>query len=361
MLLLTNDDVSRILTIGDCIEAIEDAYKELGAGRAAQFPAEGRMDLSAPSPGPEQRRRFTWGAMAGVYPKGGMFALRMKLDIHYELQDEGGHRTAEKFCVEPGTFCGLVLLASTHNAEPLAILPDGIIQHMRVGATAAMAAKYLARTESRVLGVIGSGGMARTYTAAYAQIFPIERVQVYSLTPSHREAFAAEMAERLGIRTVVMESAEDAARGADIVADCTDAVSPIFESPDWVEPGMHITSYGANRIGADVVRRADLVVRHFKGSVGQRVADADEERAEREQWQHRNPPSIRFDEMPLLVDVVAGNIPGRTSERQVTCFYNVVGSGITFPAVGARLYRLAREQGLGREIPTEWFLQDIRD
>ena len=65
--------------------------------------------------------------------------------------------------------------------------------------------------------------------------------------------------------------------------------------------------------------------------------------------------------MPLLVDVIARNIPGRTDDHQVTCFYNVVGSGITFPAVGARLYQLAREPGVGQEIPTEWFLQDIRD
>jgi len=358
MLLLNNDDVAKLLTIEDCVDAIEDAYKELGAGRAAQFPREGRMDLTAPSPGPELRRRFTWGAMAGVYPKAGMFALRMKLDIHYQTEDAAGNRTAEKYSTQPGTYCGLVMLASTENAEPLAIMPDGVIQHLRVGATAGMAARYLARADSHVLGVIGSGGMARSYAQAYCHVLPIQRIQVYSLTPANREAYAAEMTQRLGIDVVAVDSAEAAARGADIVADCTDSMTPIFQGDGWVAPGMHITTYGANRIGREVVERLDLVVRHFQGNVSVQVGEDPEER---EQWLRRNPPSIGFDQMPLLVDVVAGNIPGRTSDRQVTCFYNVVGSGITFPAVGARLYALARERDVGNEIPTSWFLQDIRD
>ncbi len=359
MLFLNNDDVASLLTIEDCIEVIEDAYKELGGGRAAQFPMEGRMDLGAPSPGPELHRRFGWGAMAGVYPKGEMFALRMKLDIHYQEEQAGGHRTHEKFCVEPGTYCGLVLLASTRTAEPLAIVNDGVIQHLRVGATAGMAAKYLAKAESRVLGMIGSGGMARTYAQAYRAVRPVERIQVYSLTPAHREGYAVEMRERLGVEVAVMNSAEEAAHGADIVADCTDSMTPVFNDSHWVEEGMHITTYGANRIGADVVRRADVVVRHFKGNVSVQVGREKDE--EEQLWRQRNPASIRFEEMPLLVDVVAGRIPGRSDDRQVTCFYNVVGSGITFPAVGARLYQRAREREVGRQVPTEWFLQDIRD
>ena len=359
MLFLNNDDVAKLLTIEDCIEVIEDAYKELGAGRAAQFPMEGRMDLGAPSPGPELNRRFGWGAMAGVYPKGEMFALRMKLDIHYQQEQPGGGRTSEKFCVQPGTYCGLVLLASTRNAEPLAIVNDGIIQHLRVGATAGMAARYLAKAESHVLGMIGSGGMARTYARAYCAVLPIKRIRVYSLTPAHRDAYAWEMSERLGVPVVAVGSAEEAARGADIVADCTDSMTPVFKGGGWVEEGMHITTYGANRIGAEVVRRADVVVRHFKGTISVQVGR--EEGEEERQWRERNPASIGFEEMPLLVDVVAGHIPGRSDDRQVTCFYNVVGSGITFPAVGAKLYQRARQQGLGREMPTEWFLQDIRD
>lgn len=364
MLFLNNDDVAKLLTIDDCIEEIEAAYKEMGAGRAAQFPEEGRMDLSAPAPAAEVppnaigTPRFTWGAMAGVLPSQGIFALPMKFDIHYQAQQESGAITAEKYAISPGNFCGLIMLASTENAEPLAIMNDGVVQHMRVGATAAMAAKYLAKKDSRVVGVIGSGGMARTYTAAYCHLFPIEKVQVYSLTPAHREAFAQEMVQKLGIPVAVKTSAEAATEGADIVADCTDAVSAIFTTADWVQPGMHITTYGANRIGKEVVERADLVVRHFKGNQSVRVGDDQEEH---ERWRTRNPASIQFEEMPLLIDVVSGKLPGRTDDQQITCFYNVVGSGITFPAVGALIYRRAVEREIGRRIPTGWFLQDIRD
>src|SRR6266508_232072 len=210
MLLLNNADVASLLTLQDCIEAIEDAYREWGLGRAAQFPPEGRMDLSAPSPGPEKGRRFTWGAMAGVVSKYGMFALRQKLDIHYRLEHAGGLETTEKFCIEPGTYCGMILLVSTLNAEPLAIVNDGVLQHHRVAATAAVAAKYLARPDSTTLGMIGSGGMARSHVAAIAAVHPIDQVRVYSMTPANRQRFALEMGEQLGLQIEAVNNPEAA-------------------------------------------------------------------------------------------------------------------------------------------------------
>lgn len=360
MLFLSNEDVAGLMSVEEYVSLIGEAYEEMAANRAAQYPEGGRMDVVAPSPGPEQDRRFTWGAMAGVVPKFGMFALRMKFDIHYSLTSADGGQTAEKYCREPGTYCGLIMLATIDNAEPVAILKDGVLQHLRVGATAGIAAKHLAREGSSAIGMLGSGGMARTYSAAYCAVRPIERINVYSPTIANRERFAAEMSEELGVHVVAVSSPYEAVEGVDIVADCTDASTPIFEDSNWLKEGMHIATFGANRMGEAVVTKADVVVRHFAGPTAV-YADPAEVVAAEASWASRNPEAIRFDDLPLLTDVMSGRVRGRSTEEQITCFYNVGGSAIQFAAVGPRIYQLARERGLGTEVPTEMFLQDIRD
>lgn len=361
MLFLNNQDVESLLTIEDCIEVLEDAYREWGFSRAAQFPAEGRMDLTAPSPGPELNRRFTWGAMAGVLPKQGIFALRQKLDIHYHLEHPTGEVTQEKFSIAPGTYSGFLILASTHNAEPLAIVNDGAIQHMRVAGTSAVAAKYLAREDARQLGLIGSGGMARTHVAAFCAVRPIERVKVYSMTPANRERFAREMSEKLGVEIVPVASALEAMEGADIASFCTDSVKPVLPDAAWVAPGMHFTSVLHSEIG-DAPARADVIILHERGGVVEQRALGEEEegpggaRVRHGMWLEQDRP-----ELPTLAELVAGRATGRTSPQQVTYFHNLPGAGVQFAAVGARVYQLAREREAGSHIPTEWFTQNIRD
>lgn len=320
------------------------------------------MDLSAPSPGAEKGRRFTWGAMAGVVSKYEMFALRQKLDIHYRLDHAGGHETTEKFCIQPGTYCGFIMLVSTRNAEPLAIVNDGVLQHHRVAATAAVATKYMARSGSRVLGMIGSGGMAHSHLKAVATVQPIDTVRVYSMTPAHRERFADEMAEELGLQVKAVSTPEEAVAGADIVTLCTDSVTPIFPDLGWIEPGMHITAVLPGEFG-NGYERADVVILHERGGeVGQ--AASSEEITMSADVATRMPNAHLLQHragLPTLAELLAGQTAGRTNPEQVTYYHNIPGSGIQFAAVGARLYQLAKEQGVGQEIPTGWFLQDIRD
>ena len=105
----------------------------------------------------------------------------MKLDI----LEWPGEQTEEKYCIEPGTFCGLILLVSTANAEPLALLQDGYLQHMRVGGCCGLGVKYLARADGTTVGMLGSGGMARTSLQAVCQVRDIRRVRVFSPTRAH--------------------------------------------------------------------------------------------------------------------------------------------------------------------------------
>ncbi len=161
MLLINNQTVEKILDMKGCLEALEIGYRDLSEDRAGYRP---RIDVFAPNDDPELM--FRWGTMEGVSRTLETFAIRMKSDM---LHWPDG-KTVEKYCIEPGTYCGLILVFSTRNAEPLAMINDGIIQHMRVGACAGLGARYLARADASVVGILGSGGMARSYLAAFHEV-----------------------------------------------------------------------------------------------------------------------------------------------------------------------------------------------
>ena len=361
MLLLDNDDVARLISTADCVDAIEEAYADYATGEAAQFPPSGRMDLTAPSPGDELNRRFIWGAMAGVLPRHKMFALRQKFDIHFQSPGSSGDLTLKKFCVEPGTYCGFIMLASTENAEPLAIINDGVFQHARVAATAAVAARHLARPDSKTLAIIGSGGMAHSHAEAMVAVRPIERVRVYSPTASNRERFATDMTKQLGMPVQPCESAAEAAAGADIVAFCTDSLVPVTKDDDWLLPGTHFSCVVPGEVG-DLPLRADRIVLHLRGGIiEERAGSFDLPKGIGAFMKGGMKLETERDDLPILSEVVAGQAPGRQSATEITYFHNVPGSGLQFAAVGALLYRKAIEQGVGSQLPAGIFLQNIRN
>jgi alanine dehydrogenase len=364
VLLINNHEVEQLLSMKECLEVIEEAYLELGKGQAANFPEGGRMDVQAPSPGPEPERCYIWGGLAGVVPIREMFAIRMKSDIRYPELNIDGIPTHKKFCISPGTYCGLVFLFSTRTAEPLAVINDGVLQHLRVAATSGVAAKYLARKDSRVLAMIGSGGMARTHTLAFCSVLPIREVKVYSPTPAHREQFAREMSDKIGIEVKAVATAEEAVADADMLSSCTDSLSQVVKAR-WLKPGMHLASVLPFEVEPQAVANADVVVRHLRGgAVGVKAAEEEleeHERTRRQLYAEYGTPLEQRSELPTLAEVMTGKAPGRTADRQITYFHNVPGSGIQFAAVGARVLELARKAKAGKELPLELFLQDIRD
>ena len=134
---------------------------------------------------------------------------------------EHGRLRENKYARAPGTFLGLLFLFSAKDATPVAMINDGFLQHMRVGGGAGLGAKYLSRADSSVVGMIGSGGMARTYLDAFCQVRSIKKVEVWSPNTAHAQAYAHDVAERHGVETEVASSARDAVRGVDIVSCCT--------------------------------------------------------------------------------------------------------------------------------------------
>jgi alanine dehydrogenase len=304
---------------------------------------------------------------------GGYLAIRMKSDIMTWPRDADGNWTEDKYCVEPGTFCGLIMLFSAMNGEPLAFINDGVLQHMRVGGGGGIGAKYLARKDAGTVGMLGSGGMARTYLQAYCAVRRIRRVKVYSPTKANREAYASEMSRRLNIEVQPVDSAKEAIRGSDIVSSCTDSMSPTFEA-DWLEPGQHVTMLGPMEISRAVIDRADVRIAQGRSgltvtgdgiehAVGHSpmawVAGTAEEK-KRLPPKQENTSGFAVD-FPDFADLVSGRADGRTGDDQITFYHNIGNQGLQFSSVGGLVYEKALEAKVGRHVPTEWFLQDIRD
>ena len=362
MLLINNQEVADLFDMKSCLEALETGYADLLKGDAVYRP---RLDVWVPCERPDGYYR--WGTMEGASREIGVFAIRMKSDIvHWP---DG--KTEEKYCIRPGTYCGLIMVFSVRNGEPLAILNDGLLQHMRVGGCAGLGAKYLARPDASVVGILGSGGMAGSYLEAFNEVRRIHKVKVYSPTRAHREAYAAEMSRKLGLSVEAVDSPEAVVRGSHIVAACTDSTRVVFDEPEWLEEGAHITCVRACEIGPEVVKRCDLSIKlgrntvetmdegmvRLHGNVGY-IAGQPEERSRIPNPEVDNYAGGFF---KYFMDVRAGKIPGRTSPKQVTFFINAGTQGLQFAACAGRVYQLAKEKGVGRELPTEWFLQDIRD
>ena len=362
MLLINNREVAELFDMKSCLEALETGYADLLKGDAVYRP---RLDVWVPCERPDGYYR--WGTMEGASREIGVFAIRMKSDIvHWP---DG--KTEEKYCTRPGTYCGLIMVFSVRNGEPLAILNDGLLQHMRVGGCAGLGAKYLARPDASVVGIFGSGGMAGSYLEAFNEVRRIHKVKVYSPTRAHREAYAAEMSRKLGLSVEAVDSPEAVVRGSHIVAACTDSTRVVFDEPEWLEEGAHITCVRACEIGPEVVKRCDLSIKlgrntvetmdegmvRLHGNVGY-IAGQPEERSRIPNPEVDNSAGGFF---KYFMDVRAGKIPGRTSPKQVTFFINAGTQGLQFAACAGRVYQLAKEKGVGRELPTEWFLQDIRD
>lgn len=365
-LILNNDDVKQVLTMKITMEALEIAYGELAREEAVCRP---RIDIQIPTKDPE--KIYQWGTMEGGSTSG-YFAIRMKSDVIYE-QEYQGAVTQEKYCVRPGRFCGLILLTSIENGEPLALINDGFLQHMRVGADSGIGAKFMAREDTEVVGMIGSGGMARSHVESFLLARKIKKIQLYSLTRANRDAYAKEISEQFGLEVVPMSNPHDVYKGADIVAGCTDSAVPIVIGK-WLEEGTHVTCVGG-KPDDETLRRIDVSLRLGNapspwglpqfGLADEHITYAAMPNAnagfQMKRAGERGHGVIAEDRAVFLEELLSGKKKGRTSPKQIT--YSERGNiqGAQFFAVAGKVYELAKAKGLGREIPTDWLLQDIRD
>ena len=203
-----------------------------------------------------------------------------------------------------------------------------------------------------------------------AAVLPLKEIRIYSPTQANRERLARNLQERLGVPARALDSARGAVQGADIVGIATNSVTAVVES-EWVAPHAHVTCIKELELGKGILERSALNVVHTR--VG-RPATYIVGKGENPIYDHDPPEGLADDanavrggrriiadleKLPDLGELVTGQM-SRPPAGALTCFINVMGLGIQFAALGALAYENAKTRGMGREIPTDWLLENER-
>ena len=354
-LLLNNDEVEKALNPADTITATESVYRELAEG-AAYNRARSQVYLPVESKAnPGFRYRFK--SQEGGSPGTGVWALRITSDMAGHSFTAGVKRRRILPVATGNRYCGFVILFDIERIEPIAIMPDGVIQKMRVAALSAVGAKYLAPAKPKVLGLFGSGWQASAHLEYLCSLFDFEKVKVFSPNEQHRREFAANMSKKVGRMVVAASSARETVEGTDFIQAATASWDAVFDG-HWVEKGVYVASIGGadasnkrREIDDETIRRADLYIVHSK-----EVARLDQSP---DIWEVAQKGIKEWDSIHEVQDLLVGKVAGRTRPDQITVFNNNTGAGTQFAALGSAVLKRAREMGLGKEIPTEWFLEDV--
>ena len=337
--LLTNEDLRDLITPQGCIATLEKAYRQHGEGTAIGTTS--RVETVLPTQTPGVDYEFT--SMEGAVPSSGVMALRCNSN-HMRFRLVNGMKRKDRLPDAPGNrFVGLIFLFSIAELKLLAILQDGIISSMRVGATSTLACRELSRTDASVVGLLGAGVQARSQLECLAAVRELKDVRVFSPTQEKRQQFASSMGEQIGITVRTVDTAREAVKGADILLAATNSFEPVFET-DWVEPGMHVSAILSPEVPPRMYRRAEIVVVNVKQGYGTGQAGHCDTSAD---WAS----------YPSLGELLIGRTPGRTDFDQVTFFMNNAGVGFQFAAAAAWALELAESAGVGRVLPDDLFLQ----
>lgn len=355
MIILSNEDVESLVTAAECIQVLDEAYRDLAANTAGNIP---RADLIAPVAGGPAGAHYGFKTMSGGFPRRGVTALRINSDVVTWPEKQGSLRRV-KLPVAGGRYVGLVMLFSNTTGEPLAIMPDGVMQRLRVGATSALAARYLARADAATMGLLGSGGQARGQALAFATRPGFKRIQVFSPNEQNCKAFVAAVQPLMSCEMEAVSTPEAAVDGADIVSCATNSLDAVLKA-EWVKPGMHLTCVKRTEIAPEAFLRCDVLFQHYRKELDQYILGRSQVPDEESVRVAPSGAWVDWAKTPELASLVAGRAPGRVRDDQVTGFCNNIGMGLQFAAVGALAYEKARQQGVGRELPTEWFTEDIR-
>src|SRR4029078_4389865 len=201
MLILSNEDIEKILPVGACLDVLEEAYRDLGNGKAATVP---RYDVFSPT---KPNEFYEYKTMSGVLPGRNIAALRLNSSVVKWYEKAGGVRK-DKLPVAGGDrYVGLVMLFSTQTVEPLAIFPDGYVQKIRVAAASAIAARYLARPDSKVMALLGAGWQASAHLVTLSMVRDLRQVRVFSPTPESRRRFVEEWSGKVAAQLIECASA----------------------------------------------------------------------------------------------------------------------------------------------------------
>ena len=313
MIVLSQDDVRELLDLDALVDALASAHAELSAGEASMPP---RIAAFA-------RQDGLLGAMPSYLPSTGL-ACKL-VTLFPRNRDRHTHQA-------------LICVFDPDNGSPVALMDGTYITATRTAAGSALATRLLAREDARVLAILGSGVQARTHAEALRRVRRFDETRVASRDSGR----AAALANELG--AVAAGSFEEAVRGADVVAATTHATEPIVLR-EWLSPGAHVNSVGANPSGRGEVDPA--IVRDALVAVESRASTLAPLPAGAPEFQDSAP-----EEVVELGELVSGARTGRTSEDQIT-LYKSVGVAVQDAAAASLVLAAARERSIGQEIQLE--------
>ena len=358
MRILSNEDMEQVLHMKDLIPVLEEAFVELIEGRGGNRL---RSDIVTPT-NHSKDALYALKSMDGVIPKFEMAAIRLNSDILTWPEGAGGMRRVKVPAAPGNRYVGLVLLFSTRTGEPLLICPDGYMQHLRVGGTSALAAKHMARKDSSVATIIGSGQQAEATLMGLDAAFDLKDIRVFSPREESRKKYARRMSERLGKEVRALRIGPGGLQGgAHRALRHKRGEAGLFR--DWLEPGMHVC----------IIRPAATEVEQSAWPDFDLIAVLDHDDEPEIIYTH----GVRVGEdkagsgmgmahddfhasLPSLPAIITKRAQGRKSDSDKTLFMNNLGMGYQFAAAGYLACQKMKGLDIGHELPTEWFTETMK-
>jgi ornithine cyclodeaminase/alanine dehydrogenase-like protein (mu-crystallin family) len=315
-LFLDEHCVAELVGMDDALDAVEEVFGEVGRGNVTNVPRI-RAPLS------EGTLRIT----AAVLNYRGYYGVKVSSTTVFESS--------------AGRVFSLYKAGSGELAAVVQVFGMGAL---RTGAASGIATKYMAREDASRLGVVGTGRQARTQVQAICKVRPITEIRVFSRSAENRASFCADIAD-FGRQAEPVNSAEAAVRDCDIVVTATTATEPVLLG-EWLAPGTHINAIGANyeyrrETDSEAIGRTTIIATDDLDQVKYEATDIVAPVAE---------GVIGWDRVVGLGDVVAGNVPGRQSEEDITLFKSL-GVALEDVALAARAYEKALAAGVGQKLP----------
>jgi len=310
LLFLSQAEVSRLLDLDRLFDALAGAFVELSAGRASVPP---RIAARTASGG-------LLGAMPG-YVSGVLEAKLVSVFPQNHVRGMPSHQ-------------GLIVLFDENTGAPIAVMDGVAITAIRTGASAAVAARWLARQDSATIAILGAGVQGRSNLEAFSRSRPFKEIRVASRNADSAKALAAQNPAAITCATF-----EEAVRGADIVCCCTDAREPVMKY-EWLVPGAHVSSVGGTfgpEIDAQTIGAGMLFVESRESVLQPPPAGAHE-------LQGLKPESLTE-----VGQVIAGTAPGRTAPEQLTV-YKSTGHAVEDAAAVKIVYERALAEGAGQRV-----------
>lgn len=318
-LLLTRSDVVSLLDLDACIAAVEQAFRLHAEGRSLP---PGVLGVEAQDGG------FHIKA-AGLHGERSYFAAKVNGNFFYN---------ATRFGMP--NIQGVIVLCDAGNGFPLAVLDSIEITIQRTGAATAVAARHLARPDSRTVAICGCGNQGRVQLRALRRVLPLESVHAWDLDGAAAQRFADEMAAELGLMAVAAGSPAAAAAESDVCVTCTPS-RQAFLRREHVRPGTFVAAVGADNPHKQEIEPALLAASKI-------VTDVLDQCVEIGDLHHALAAGVvsRADVHAELADVVAGRKPGRTSAEEIVVF-DSTGTALQDVAAAAVVYESAVKAGRG--------------